>query len=166
MWKYGTRLGGVAHFGEALNKIKLGGPNEIFIDHKLSLPPRNWANQTIQIKYTLFLSFFRQINWSSIAEDNFLAEDCLYRHSDKCDSRPCPIEILRFFFISCNFEKVPSAVAAVTVKIKNRKHVVITSEKLDARLLDFIRNISMSSLMEMIFWISDFKHIFRAISCS
>ena len=49
--------------------------------------------------------------------------------------------------ISFSLEKLLSAVAVVTGRVKNSKHAVITSGKLEGRLLKFINNNSASSLM-------------------
>lgn len=56
---------------------------------------------------------------------------------------PVPSKFLGNFFISFNSEK-RQAVVVVTGTVKNKKHAVITSGKLDARLLNFISNNSKS----------------------
>lgn len=54
---------------------------------------------------------------------------------EKYDTRSGPIEVLKIL-ISFNFEKLLSTVAVVTKGFNNKYHAVITSEKLDARLLN------------------------------
>ncbi|GFS86628.1 hypothetical protein TNCV_3160781 [Trichonephila clavipes] len=69
----------------------------------------------------------------------------------KSDNPSCPIEVLRWFLISFSLEKLLSAVALVTGRVKNSRYAVIISGKLEARLLKSINVDSASSLIEWLF---------------